>query len=142
LALEGALAGDDVKTADEILTLIEGLPSARRPRFLDAHVLRVRARLAARGGDPAAPDQGFTDAASAFREMALPFWLAVTLLEHCEWLNSRQRVDDLRPLRAEAGEIFARLGASPWLRRLTAVVSEARVASVDDPVVRTAANRA
>jgi class 3 adenylate cyclase/tetratricopeptide (TPR) repeat protein len=142
LAMEGALAGDDLQTADEILALIAQLPRARRPRFLDAHVLRIRARLGGRRGDAASPDQGFTAAATAFREMSLPFWLAVTLLEHCEWLNSEQRQDDLRPLRAEAGEIFQRLGAAPWLRRLEAVPSGPHTASLGESVVPAAVNRA
>jgi class 3 adenylate cyclase/tetratricopeptide (TPR) repeat protein len=141
LAMEAALSGDDLTTADEVLGLIEGLPSARRPRFLDAQVLRMKARLADRRGDAAAPDQGFTAAASAFREMSLPFWVAVTLLEHCEWLNSQQRPGDLRPLRAEAGEIFERLRAAPWLRRLAAVVREPNVASLDQALLPAAANQ-
>jgi hypothetical protein len=142
LAMEGALAGDDLKTTDEILALIEELPSARRPRFLDAHVLRVKARLAGRRGDSDNADQGFTAAASAFREMTLPFWLAVTLLEHCEWLYSQQRLDDLRPLPAEAAEIFQRLGAAPWLRRLEAIGGDRSRASLDESLVPAAVNRA
>jgi tetratricopeptide (TPR) repeat protein len=121
LAMEGAFAADDLEMADEFLALIEGLPKARRPRFLDAHVLRFRARLADRRGNIEDIDQRFLEASRLFREMALPFWLGVTLVERAEWLNSQGRLDDLKPVLAEAGEIFARLGASPWLHRLAAI---------------------
>ena len=50
------------------------------------------------------------------------FWLAVTLLEHGEWLVGGQgRAGDAEPLLAEAHEIFDRLEARPWLERLDAV---------------------
>jgi class 3 adenylate cyclase/tetratricopeptide (TPR) repeat protein len=125
VAIEAALTGDDPKTAEELLTLIEELPSARRPRFLDAHVLRFKARLAGRQGDIDGVDQGFTGGAGLFREMRLPFPLAVTLLEHGEWLTSVGRIDDSAPLVREAGEIFRSLGATPWLDRVS-LVEDAR----------------
>jgi class 3 adenylate cyclase/tetratricopeptide (TPR) repeat protein len=134
LAVEGALQADDRELAEEFLARIEGLAKARRPRFLDAHVLRLRARLADRRGSIEDIDQRFLDASRLFREMPLPFWLGVTLVERAEWLNSHGRLDDLKPVLAEAGEIFARLGASPWLRRLAAIAGGASLAPFDESV--------
>ncbi|HEY8724958.1 MAG TPA: hypothetical protein VIL92_14025, partial [Gaiellaceae bacterium] len=67
---------------------------------------RFRARL---DGDEA----GYRAAAARFRELEIPFWLAVTLLEHGE-----------EPGLAEAREIFERLEATPWLDRVTAAEAE------------------
>jgi hypothetical protein len=51
----------------------------------------------------------------------MPFWLAVTLVEHCEWLTGQERPADADPLLEEAHLIFERLEARPWLERLEAV---------------------
>ena len=48
----------------------------------------------------------------------MPFWLAVTLVEHAEWLASAGRSIDSGPLVEEAGEIFEGLRATPWLDRV------------------------
>jgi hypothetical protein len=48
----------------------------------------------------------------------MPFWLAVSLLEHGEWLVSQRRDSDAEPLLAESREIFERLKAKPWLDRV------------------------
>jgi tetratricopeptide (TPR) repeat protein len=102
-ALEAAFALDEPAKVEELLALIESIPAGTRPPFLDAHARRFRARLA--GGDR----EGYEQAAERFRELGLPFWLAVTLLEQGD-------PDGLR----EAREIFERLGAAPWLERLAA----------------------
>ena len=52
------------------------------------------------------------------RELGVPFWLAVTFLEHGEWLARDAGAEPAEPLLAEAAEIFQRLGARPWLERL------------------------
>src|SRR2546423_1686520 len=61
------------------------------------------------GGDHA----GFTAAAQRFRDVGMPFWLAMTLLEQGEPAGL-----------AEALEIFERLEATPWLERAAAAASE------------------
>jgi len=53
---------------------------------------------------------GLDDAARLFGELEIPFSRGVTLLEHAELTGSEAP-------RAEAREIFERLGASPWLER-------------------------
>jgi class 3 adenylate cyclase/tetratricopeptide (TPR) repeat protein len=105
-AIEGALALGDRARADELFALIDAIPPARRPPYLDAHVQRLRARLA---GDA----EGFESVADRFRELESPFSLAVTLLDRAETLGDEEA-------RAEAVEIFERLRATPWLERAAA----------------------
>jgi len=106
-AAEAALALGESAKVEELVALVEAIPHATRPPFLDAQAKRFRARL---GGDPS----GHTAAAEQFRELSLPFWLAVTLLEQGELTGDAS-------LLVEAREIFERLEARPWLERLEAV---------------------
>jgi len=117
-ALEAALALGERGRAEELLTLVEGLPVGLRPPYLDATARRFRARLA---GDEPAADRAFTAAAATLRELDLGFDLAVVELEHGERLVARGRAGDAQPLLAEARDAFERLRATPWLDRLDAV---------------------
>jgi hypothetical protein len=100
------------------------------PPFLRAHSARFEARLAARRGEHERVEPSFVAAADAFRELELPFWLAVTLLEHAEWLSERGRAGEIGELLDEAKAIFERLKVRPWLERLErVVVPEAAVAT-------------
>jgi hypothetical protein len=54
----------------------------------------------------------------------MPFWLAVTQLEHAERLHELGRDAEAEPLLSEAREIFAGLEASPWLKRATSLGPE------------------
>jgi class 3 adenylate cyclase/tetratricopeptide (TPR) repeat protein len=127
-AAEAALALDDVATVEELLASLDELRPVERTQTLQAHQERVRARLAARSGDAPRVDSLFKRAAASFREIGMPFWLAVTLLEHGEWLVEAGRGDDAEALLAEAREIFERLEATPWLERLERVRPQAAVA--------------
>jgi len=82
---------------------------------------RFEALLAARSGDDARAEEKFKAAAEILREISARFYLAVVLLEHGEWLADAGRADDAEPLLTEAGEIFERLGAAPWLERLDSI---------------------
>jgi len=116
-AIESALELGNEARAVELLETIERLRPGEASAFLGAHGLRFRARLAAARGDDSAPAR-FSAAAAIFRELGLPFWLAVTLLEHAECLIAGARRSEADPLLDEAREIFARLEARPWLERL------------------------
>ena len=105
-ALEAAFALGESAKVEELLALVEGVPIGTRPPYLDAQARRFRARL---DGDPS----GYAAAAEQFRNLSLPFWLAVTLLEHGELTGDESSL-------AEAREIFERLEARPWLERLEA----------------------
>jgi hypothetical protein len=117
-AAEAAFALGESAKIEELLASIESVPPGSRPPYLDAQARRFRARLAEDGA-------GYEAAAERFRELDLPFWLAVTLLEHGEWLVAQGRPTEAEPLVVEAGEIFERLDATPWLER-TARLSSAR----------------
>jgi class 3 adenylate cyclase/tetratricopeptide (TPR) repeat protein len=107
-ALEAALALGDTAKADELFGFVDGLAPGVRPGYLDIHALRLRARLA---GDAA----GLAAAAARFRALEVPFWLAVTLVEHAEVLGEGLEAERSQ---AEAREIFVRLKATPWLERV------------------------
>ena len=109
-ALEAALALGEAEKVEELLASIESIPPGSRSPYLDAQARRFRARLD--GGDHA----GLKAAAQRFREVGMPFWLAVTLLEQGEAAGV-----------AEALEIFERLEAAPWLERAAAAASEQHV---------------
>jgi class 3 adenylate cyclase/tetratricopeptide (TPR) repeat protein len=110
-ALDAALRLGEQAKARELLAHLEAAPPGRRSRLLAALAHRFRARL---DGDEAE----FEAAAQGFREIEHPFALAVVLLEHGELLQQAGRAGDADPLLAEAREVFARLGATPWLERL------------------------
>ena len=111
-AVESALALGERGRADELLAAVEALPPGLRAPFLEAQTQRFRARMS---NDEA----GFKSAAAGFREYDIPFWLAVTLLEHGELTGDASLLD-------EAREIFERLGAAPWLERARRRAGEAR----------------
>ena len=108
-AIEAALALGERERAGELLATIEAIPPGLRPPYLEAQAHRFRARL---DGD----EGGYRAAAARFRELGIPFWLAVTLLEHGEEQGL-----------AEARDIFDGLGATPWLERATAAAADQQV---------------
>jgi predicted ATPase len=117
-ALEAAFALGDQVRVQETIDRIEALRPGERPPILEAHAHRFRAKLT---GDEA----GYRAAARLFRELGLEPWLAITLLEHGEWLAEQGREAEAGPLVAEAREIFERLEAVPWIERAAAVHTEA-----------------
>ena len=62
----------------------------------------------------------FDAAAKRFPRADVPFWLAVTLLEHSELTGDAALLD-------EAREIFEQLEARPWLERLERARSHEKV---------------
>ena len=117
IAVEAALRLGDADKAEALIGAVDGLPPGRHPQFLRAQSSRFKARLAQ---DSSEAERHFKGASGLFRELAVPFYLAVTQLEHAEWLvaGAGREAD---PLLAEAREIFERLGAVPWLERMEAV---------------------
>ena len=118
VGIESAFAIDDLEAVDELLRMIEAYPPGKQPQFLQAHAMRFRARLADRRGEAADVGALFKGAAGLFREIAVPFYMAVTLLEHGEWLERQGRADEATTLLDEARAVFERLHAEPWLERL------------------------
>ena len=117
LAVAAALELNDLSKAEELVAAVDGLPPGRFPQFLRAQSARFKARLVARRDEAEEAERLFKGAAGLFRELAVPFYLAVSELEHAEWLAEQGRAEEAEPLLAEAREIFERLGATPWLER-------------------------
>jgi class 3 adenylate cyclase/tetratricopeptide (TPR) repeat protein len=121
-ALESALLLGRLDTVEELVGRIDEIQPGKRPPFLWAQAARFRARVGAARGELDGVEQGFKTAEAVFREHGLTFFLAITQLEHGEWLTGQGRADDAEPLLAEAREIFERLEATPWLERARARV--------------------
>ena len=119
-ALEAALSDDDLAKAGELLAIIDASPPGELTPSLAGHRSRFRARIAARRGSHDNVEQQFRAAESIFAGRGLIFHLAVTQLEHGEWLTAQGRADDAQPLLAEARQTFEALEARPWLERLAA----------------------
>jgi hypothetical protein len=116
--VEAALALGDLDRAEELVAVVEQLRPGQRPPFLDAQASRFRTRLAAARGRSDQVEPGFKASAGLLRELSMPFWLGVVLLEHGEWPAAQDRPDEAAPLLEEAGTVFERLGARPWADRL------------------------
>ena len=107
-ALEALLGLGDRARVEELLEEIETLKPGVRPPYLEAQANRFRARLAVAGE---LAEEYFAAAVGRFRELEIPFSLAVTLLERGELTGDEESL-------AEAREIFERLEARPWLERI------------------------
>ncbi len=129
LALQAALELDQRGKACELLAIFEQLPPGRRPQSMNATAARFRAQLAARERNAEEADRLFKRAGGLFHELAMPFHLAVTRLEHAEWLQAQGRADEAQPLLIEAREIFERLEAKPWAERVEHVSGAGREAA-------------
>jgi predicted ATPase/class 3 adenylate cyclase len=116
-AIEAALTLSNLDKAEELFAIPESLDPGQLTPLLQAQSTRLRARLDAARGEQQGVDEGFRSAASLFRERGLVFYLAVSQLEHAEWLAGQGRNDDAQPLRVEARETFEQLRATPWLER-------------------------
>jgi hypothetical protein len=68
--------------------------------------------------EPVVVEDRFEQAIGLFREIEVPFYLAITALEFAEWLTTQTRGTAAEPLLTEARGIFEGLGARPWLERL------------------------
>jgi hypothetical protein len=109
--VEAALALGELDKVEELLALVESVPPGSRPPYLDGHAKRVRARLER-------DEAKYEEAASIFRRLGIPFWLAVTLLEKSEMTGDEESL-------GEAREIFEGLKATPWLERAAALAPDA-----------------
>jgi tetratricopeptide (TPR) repeat protein len=128
-SVESALALDDLEKADEILGGLDDLAPSTVGQSLQAQRARLTARLWARRGEREETERNFKRAGASFRELSIPFWLGVTLVEHGEWLTDEGRAAEAEPLFAEAREILERLKATPWLERLDQAGAGAAVAA-------------
>jgi tetratricopeptide (TPR) repeat protein len=121
VAVAAALAVGDADAVERLLRTVEDGRPGRVPQVIRAHVLRFRGRVAAAAEDSEQAERLFRGAAGLFRELATPFPMAVTLLEHAEWLVAQGRADEADDGLGEAAEVFGRLAAAPWLERVERV---------------------
>jgi tetratricopeptide (TPR) repeat protein len=115
-ALEASFALGETAKVEELVGSIEAVPLGSRSPYLDAEARRFRAKLAQDEG-------GFDAAAERFRDLRLPFHLAVALLEHGERFLDQGQPGEAEPLLAEAVEVFEQLAARPWLERARRLAS-------------------
>ncbi len=99
------------------------MPPGLTPPYLRAHSARFEARLAAAQNEHELAYPSFEAAVQAFRDLGLPFQLAITLLEQSEWLIGRGRGAEAEQRLEEAKAIFERLQARPWLDRVARAVA-------------------
>jgi class 3 adenylate cyclase/tetratricopeptide (TPR) repeat protein len=123
---EALLELDELHGVEGLLAEAEQVPVLYRRPLLGAQQTRLRAKLQARRGDPSGAE-GYTRATLAFRELGLPFWHAITLLEYGEWLIESGDADGAEAALSEAGTIFERLDAQPWIERAAQSVAHTRL---------------
>ena len=123
--IEAALDGNDLERAEQRLAEAAAMPPIEQRPALMAHVARLQAKIAGRRGDGTSPDAGFALASEEFRRLKLRYWLAVTQLEHAEWLIGQNRAEDAQPQLDEALITFERLAARPWTERAERLTAEA-----------------
>jgi class 3 adenylate cyclase/predicted ATPase len=117
-AAEAALSLGRPQQVEELIAWVEAVAPGQRPPYAEAHASRLRGRLE---GDPercAAAERRFT-------ELANPFWVAVTQLEHAELLGGGEAAERLF---AAARGTFAQLRATPWLERAQRAPADRAVA--------------
>ncbi|MGH2769103.1 MAG: hypothetical protein ACRDJF_01050, partial [Actinomycetota bacterium] len=117
-ATHAAFALGKIDKVEQLLEMIEALPPGERSPLLEAQLSRFRARLAQVLGKQEGIVPSFEKAAGIFQELGTPFWRAVTLLEHGEWLHTWARRVDAEAILTEAKYLFQRLKARPFLERL------------------------
>jgi len=117
------MEGSDV--IEQALSRLDGRASARLGQLI------ARAR-----GILAGPGEAEAHFATALADPAgdqWPFERAQLRLDHAEWLRRRRRINDAKPMLAEALETFRRLGARSWAQRTEAELRASGVAVTGAP---------
>jgi hypothetical protein len=104
----------------ELFDLLDSHPAGHLPPMLRAERDLARARLAARGGDPAA-GAAFAAAIGRQRSESTPYHLAHGLLDHAQHLQRETDDAAAAVAVAEARDIAARLRCGPLLDRIAAL---------------------
>jgi len=116
-AAEAAFELGELKRVENLLDIVGEFGAGDMTPFLGAQSSRFAGRLAGARDDAESAEREFRAATALSREIEVPFWLAVTQLEHAEWLIKQGRAEEAEPLLAEARETFERLEATPWVDR-------------------------
>jgi class 3 adenylate cyclase/tetratricopeptide (TPR) repeat protein len=115
-AFEAAAALGDTDVVRRYLAVLDELRPGELTAFLKALQERFRAHVAESAAEP-----HFVAAEGLFHDLGGVLDLALTKLEHAEWLVAQGRGVEAADLLGEARETFERLRATPWLERLAAV---------------------
>lgn len=126
---------DDAVTANRMRKAYEGERAGRRT---DATLATIDAGIAMREGRSADARVGYADAQGRWRELQLPFWLAMCDLDIV--ITGAMQPDERRRATAEAREIFERLRAQGLIDRLdAALAASAEGQPPSDPATRATA---
>jgi tetratricopeptide (TPR) repeat protein len=116
-ALAAALALARPDDAHWLLTLLAERPPGHIPPYLEAHLIRGRARLAAAEGRNDTVEEDLNRAVAGFQTLGYPYWVAVTQADLVAWLTAQQRGSETAALLSHATAILRSLGAAPALAR-------------------------
>jgi class 3 adenylate cyclase/tetratricopeptide (TPR) repeat protein len=122
LSADAALEMGDVDRASEFLKEMGTIPRGQRSPFFRAEIARLKARLAALGGDSATAQARFEEAVAGLRPLGMRFHMAEALAQYGQWLEGEGRMEEAAPMLKEAREIFEDLHATWWLGRLDQAV--------------------
>ena len=118
VALQAALATDDLQRAETVLARARATSPGELTPNLEGTVAAYGARIEARrGGDPSLIEEGFRRAEQIFLEIGDPFRRGQHLLAHAEWLATTDRSGEALVIAGDAAEIFRTLRATPWIER-------------------------
>jgi DNA-binding CsgD family transcriptional regulator len=115
---------------EHALSKLNGIASPR----LEQLIARARGILASPARTETWSGNGLAEAAGD----QWPFERAQLRLDYAEWLRRRRRINDAKPVLAEALGTFRRLGARSWARRAEAELRACGVAVADVPAERDA----
>ena len=124
LAIDDQLAVGNVSNASEMLAVVGNAPRGRVPALQAALLPWLRARIAAKAGEPDNVAVDFQTAAVKLRQFGAPFFVARALLDHAEWLDAQGDVAAAMPLAAEAYDLFSSLRAAAWVPRAARITGE------------------
>ncbi|HKV69173.1 MAG TPA: AAA family ATPase, partial [Gaiellales bacterium] len=117
IAASAAIAAGDRASAETLVGTVEAAGHGTISPLVRARAMRFRAQLVVEAGDLERGDRLFRGAAALMRELATPFPMAVTMLNHAEVLLAAGDPAAAEPLVAEARSVFEELRAAPWIER-------------------------
>jgi class 3 adenylate cyclase/tetratricopeptide (TPR) repeat protein len=131
IALRAALEVGDTPSAEAVFESVESAGRGKVSPAVRAYTMQYRAKQAAAMGDLERGDRLFRGAAALMRELATPFPMAVTLLDHAEALLDAGDPAAAEPVVADARSVFEELRAAAWIARADRVAGRVgdRVAS-------------
>jgi hypothetical protein len=120
--LEVAAELPDADAARQLVAAVDDVTRGKRWDVVDAQMARLRARIPEH--DPIA---ALEDAERRFRDLEMPFHVAVAQAERAERLVAAGQAVEAARLLAQARDTFERLRALPWLDRVDAALGREQV---------------